>query len=78
MVGGGRAYHVEYGLGEVAVELGQAVGEFGHVDGNELIGVLYTVVESRDAVKSEVGEVFIVNVLGQSCSVVERQLCLVV
>ncbi len=78
MVAGGQAYHVEYGLGEVAVELGQAVGEFGHVDGDELVGVLYTVVKSRDAVKGEIGEVFVVNMLRESCSIVERQLCLMI
>jgi hypothetical protein len=45
--------HVQYGLSKVAVQLSQAIREFGHIDSDKLIWVLDPVVQGRDAVESE-------------------------
>ena len=74
----GAKYHVENGLGQVAVQFCQTIGKLGHVDDNQLIGVVYPVVKSRKTVEGQVGQVLVVNVLGQSSAVLERQLSLVV
>lgn len=46
-----NTYHIENRFGQVAVELSKTVGEFGDIDSNELIGVLYTVVQCGNSVK---------------------------
>lgn len=46
-------HHVQQGLGQVAVQFCEAVGELGDIDGDELIGVLDAVIECRDAVKGQ-------------------------
>lgn len=71
-------YHIQQGLGQVAVQLGKAVGELGDIDGDELIGVLDAVVECRDAVKGQLRQVLVVDVLRQSCPVPQREFGLVV
>ena len=71
-------YHIEHGLGKVAIQLSQTIRELGHIDCDQLIGVLYSVVQSRYTIKGQVGKVFIVDKLCKPCSVLERQLGLVI
>ena len=70
--------HVEDGLGEVRVELSKTVGELGHVDGDELVGILYPIVERREAVKGHIGEVLLVDVVRQTCPILQRELALMI
>jgi hypothetical protein len=55
--------HVECWLSKVAVELCQTVGELRYVDSNELVWILYAIIKCRDAVKGQLGQVFVVDVL---------------
>lgn len=71
-------YHVEHGLGKIAIQLSQAIREFGHVDRDQLIGVLYSVVQGRYTVERQVGQVLVVDKLCKPRSVLERQLGLVI
>jgi len=71
-------YHVQQGLGQVAVQLGKAVGELGDIDGDELIGVLDAVIERRDAVKGQLRQVLVMDVLRQARPVPQREFSLVV
>lgn len=71
-------HHIQHGFCQVAVELGEAVGELGYIDGDQLIRVLYSVIQRRDAVEGQIREVLVVNVLRETCPILQRQLCLVI
>src|SRR6266480_7885021 len=70
--------HVEDWLRNVGVHFGERVGKFGDIDGDELIGVLYSVVESGKRVEGHLRVVFVVNVVGKSTTVLQGELALMV
>lgn len=41
---GEPAYHIKHWFGQIAIQLCQAVGKFGNINGDELIWVLYPVI----------------------------------
>lgn len=70
--------HVQDGFRQVRIQLRQAVGETGDIDGDELIWVLDAVIQSRQGVEGHVGQVFFMHVVGQALPVLQRQPTLVV
>jgi hypothetical protein len=55
--------HIESWFGKIAVQLCQTIGEFRYIDGDQLVWVLYPIIECRDPIKCQFRQVFIVYML---------------
>ena len=56
-------YHIQKWLRQVAVQFRQAVGEFGDVDSNHLVGIFDPIIQRRNAIKGQLGQVLVVYML---------------
>lgn len=64
---------VEDGLGQTAVELGQAIGELTHIDRDQLVGVLYPVIQRRECVERHLVKIAVVDMVRQACTIPQSQ-----
>lgn len=66
--------HIQDRFRQIAVQLCQTTREFGHIDSDQLIRILYPIVQSRDSIECQLTEVLVVNMVRQPCAILQAQL----